>query len=177
MAVLVKFAIPLLCISSIAVLPISAILASTGTDNVLTSLQADDLKVVQNGERIYQSQCAACHGAFLEGQPEWRTRNSEGLLPAPPHDASGHTWHHADDLLFEITKYGAAVVIGDPTYRSIMPAYEGILTDEEIIAVLSFIKNTWPEEQRQWQEEINASQTEGLLPPSKGSGILDKLFK
>lgn len=148
--------------------------ASSGTDGVLVQLRAEDLQIVQAGEVIYQQQCASCHGAQLEGQPDWRSRTADGLLPAPPHDASGHTWHHADDLLFEITKYGASVVIGDPDYRSVMPAYKDILSDEQIVAVLSFIKNTWPEEQRQWQDEMNDSQMEDLLPKRKGSSFLDK---
>lgn len=151
--------------------------ASTGTDGVLTQLQADDLRVVQAGEQIYLAQCAACHGEALEGQANWRTRDPDGFLPAPPHDASGHTWHHADDLLFEITKYGAAVVIDDADYRSNMPIYKGILTDDEIVAVLSFIKNTWPEEERQWQEEVNSNATGARLPDSTGSSSLDKLLK
>ncbi|MFK7995388.1 MAG: cytochrome c [Granulosicoccus sp.] len=151
--------------------------SSTGTDDILVQLQANDLKIVSTGEKIYQTHCAVCHGAQLEGQPNWRTRDSNGLLPAPPHDASGHTWHHADDLLFEITKYGPAVVVGDEDLRSNMPAFKGIISDEEIIAVLSFIKNTWPEEQRQWQEEVNGSQAEGLLPTKKSSTLIDKLLK
>jgi len=151
--------------------------ASTGTDDVLIQLQADDLKVVQAGEVIYQAECAACHGEQLEGQPDWRKRTVDGSLPAPPHDATGHTWHHADDLLFEITKYGAAVIIGDLDYRSLMPVYEGILSDDDIVAVLSFIKSTWPDEERQWQEEINGSQTESFLPKKESSNALEKLFK
>ncbi|MFK7862523.1 MAG: cytochrome c [Granulosicoccus sp.] len=155
----------------------SSVLASTGTDGVQTILQADDLAVVANGEQIYQAQCAVCHGVQLEGQPNWRQRDAEGLLPAPPHDASGHTWHHADDLLFEITKYGAAVVIADPDYRSNMPAYANILSDEDIVAVLSFIKNSWPDNERQWQEEVNGTQIDSQLPKSKGSTLLDRLLK
>ena len=151
--------------------------ASAGTDGKLTQLKADDLKVVQAGETVYQAHCASCHGALLEGQSNWRVRSSDGLLPAPPHDASGHTWHHADDLLFELTKYGPAEVIGDPDYRSNMPGFKHILNDEDIIAALSFIKNTWPEEQRQWQDEVNGTQTEGLLPRSKSPSLLDKLLK
>ena len=156
---------------------LTAAWASTGTDGVLTQLQADDLRVVQAGEQIYRAQCAACHGEALEGQDNWQTRDRDGFLPAPPHDASGHTWHHADDLLFEITKYGAAVVIDDPDYRTNMPVYKGILSDDEIVAVLSFIKNTWPDEQRQWQEEVNANVTGERLPAKKGSSFLDKLLK
>jgi len=37
-----------------------------------------------------------------------------------------------------------------------MPAYENVLSDEEIIAVLSYIKSTWPEEIiRIHNEQIN----------------------
>ena len=103
----------------------SIALANTGTDGTRTELKADDLSIVFAGEVIYKTHCASCHGADLEGQSDWRTRDSNGYLPAPPHDASGHTWHHADDQLFEITKYGAAVVIGDDTYKTNMPAYKG----------------------------------------------------
>jgi len=152
--------------------------ASEGTDGVRTVLKADDLVVVQAGEKIYQTQCASCHGVYLEGQPDWRTRDANGFLPAPPHDATGHTWHHADDLLFEITKYGPGVVINDDSYKSAMPVYKDILSDEEIIAVLSFIKNSWPEEQRSWQEEVNGTQGgEFKALPKKKSSLIDKLLK
>ena len=110
----------------------SIALANTGTDGTRTELKADDLSIVFAGEVIYKTHCASCHGADLEGQSDWRTRDSNGYLPAPPHDASGHTWHHADDQLFEITKYGAAVVIGDDTYKTNMPAYKGVLSDEDL---------------------------------------------
>lgn len=151
--------------------------ADTGTDGVLTTLKADDLKVVAAGELVYQAQCAACHGVELEGQPNWRQRDAAGRLPAPPHDASGHTWHHADDLLFEITKYGAAVVINDPDYQSNMPVYDNVLSDEDIIAVLSYIKNTWPEEQRSWQEELNGTQANGFVTNPKKPSLIDRLLK
>ncbi len=152
--------------------------ASDGTDGVRMSLRADDLVVVQAGEKIYQSQCASCHGVSLEGQADWRTRDAQGYLPAPPHDATGHTWHHADDLLFEITKYGPAAVINDASYITRMPAYQGILSDDEIIAVLSFIKNTWPEEQRAWQDDVNGTDpTDSQGRHKKRSSLIDRLLK
>lgn len=152
-------------------------MADTGTDGILTQLNADDLTVVAAGELVYQAHCASCHGEQLEGQTNWRERGADGRLPAPPHDASGHTWHHADDLLFEITKYGAAIVINDSDYKSNMPSYESVLSDDDIIAVLSYIKNSWPQKERSWQEEVNASQTEGLFPIQKEPSLLDKLLK
>jgi mono/diheme cytochrome c family protein len=36
-----------------------------------------------------------------------------------------------------------------------MPVYEDVLSDEEIIAVLSWIKAQWPAEVRERQDQIN----------------------
>ena len=149
--------------------------ADSGIDGTLTRLVDTDLAVVARGERVYAENCASCHGVALEGQPDWRRRDANGLLPAPPHDEHGHTWHHADDLLFEIVKYGPARVIGDPTYRSAMPPYESILADEDIVAVLSWIKSRWPDEEREWQEEVNRGQI-GEDAASEES-LLERLFK
>lgn len=117
-------------------------------------LTPDDVEVVALGQDIYADQCAACHGARLEGQPNWRIRGEDGLLPAPPHDATGHTWHHDDETLFTLTKYGLAGLMENAP-PSGMPVYEDVLTDDEIIAVLSFIKSTWPDDLRQYHDELN----------------------
>ena len=34
------------------------------------------------GRGVYQAHCATCHGADLEGQPNWRKRGADGLMPA-----------------------------------------------------------------------------------------------
>ena len=118
-------------------------------------LTPDDAEVVALGQSIYADQCASCHGEQLEGQPNWRLRGDDGLLPAPPHDASGHTWHHNDETLITLTKYGLAGLMKNAP-PSGMPVYEGILSDDAIIAVLSFIKSTWPDDLRQYHDELNA---------------------
>ena len=128
----------------------------------LHSLRPDDPQVLRVGARIYAQQCAACHGAKGEGQPDWRDRGPDGLLPAPPHDASGHTWHHPDEQLFAITKQGLARLINQPDYRTAMPAYDGVLSDDEIVAVLSWIKAQWPPEVRQRHDEINVQYRKSL---------------
>lgn len=110
---------------------------------------------VQRGQVVYAQHCASCHGANLEGQPNWKQRLANGRLPAPPHDASGHTWHHPDRALFEVTKNGAASVAGSK-YESDMPAFRGALSDDEIWAVLAFIKSRWPSAIRDKQAQINA---------------------
>ena len=115
----------------------------------------DDTEVIAMGQDIYSAQCAACHGTRLEGQRNWRIRGDDGLLSAPPHDATGHTWHHDDETLFTLTKYGLAGLMKNPP-QSGMPADEGVLSDDENIAVLSFIKSTWPDDLRQYHDELNA---------------------
>ena len=91
----------------------------------------------------------SCHGADLEGQPNWMVRLPSGRLPAPPHDADGHTWHHSDQDLFRITKSGLDAVV--PGYDSDMPAFGAVLTDQEIRSVIGYIKSTWPQRQRDVQ--------------------------
>ncbi len=118
-------------------------------------LEPDNSALLSVGRQIYFSQCAACHGEQLQGEPNWRDRGADGRLPAPPHDPSGHTWHHPDAQLFALTKYGIGPTVGQPDYPSNMPAYDGVLTDHEIIAVLSWIKAQWPEEIQQKHDDIN----------------------
>ena len=118
-------------------------------------LRPDDASVTALGQKVYVAHCAACHGARLEGQPNWRERGPDGRLPAPPHDAGGHTWHHPDEVLFRITKLGVAKAANLKDYVSAMPAYEGVLSDAEIVAVLSWIKAQWPAHIRAKHDELN----------------------
>jgi len=111
------------------------------------------------GRSLYGQHCASCHGVYLEGQPDWRKPLPNGRLPAPPHDASGHTWHHPDEILFRITKEGTAAIVGNG-HQSDMPGFGDIMTDEEIRAVLAFIKSTWPERIRNAQDQRNAAKQE-----------------
>jgi len=117
----------------------------------------DNAKIVALGEDIYDKNCASCHGAKLEGEADWRNPKEGGFLPAPPHDKSGHTWHHTDTLLFNITKYGFAKISNNENFKTNMPVFENVLSDDDIIAVLSYIKSTWPNEIKQRHDELNAS--------------------
>lgn len=102
-----------------------------------------DAAQVALGRRVYGDSCAACHGANLEGQANWRTRDALGFLAAPPHDETGHTWHHPDQALFAITKQGSAA-LAPAGYKTMMVGFGDQLSDAEIWAVLAFIKSRWP---------------------------------
>ncbi|WP_229738107.1 c-type cytochrome [Sinisalibacter lacisalsi] len=114
---------------------------------------------VAQGETLYADSCASCHGANLEGQPEWRSPGPDGRLPAPPHDETGHTWHHPDRVLFQYTKLGgrAALALQGVDFDSGMPAFGETLTDQEIWNILGYIQSTWPERARRVQAERTAA--------------------
>ena len=116
-------------------------------------LRPEDANVVARGEKIYAANCASCHGANLEGQPGWR----RGGGKAPPHDASGHTWHHPDGLLLRITREGT---IGRMPGGA-MPGFGGTLSEADMIAVLSFIKSRWPPRIRAAHERIDTRAAQG----------------
>jgi mono/diheme cytochrome c family protein len=122
---------------------VSLLLAACGEAPAPQSLaDPNDAAKVALGAKVYARDCAACHGAKLEGQANWRERLPNGRMPAPPHDEEGHTWHHPDQVLFAITKFGLKDY-APPGYESDMPAFGGSLSDEEIWAVLSFIASHW----------------------------------
>src|SRR5829696_5604545 len=96
--------------------------AATGADG-------NEAQKVAEGAIVYRDHCASCHGANLEGQPNWKSRTAEGRLPAPPHDETGHTWHHADDALFALIKHGLTPPLAPAGYQSDMPAFGAVLSD------------------------------------------------
>lgn len=122
---------------------------------------APDPQQLASGARVYAEHCAACHGAKLEGQPAWQKRLANGRMPAPPHDDSGHTWHHPDEVLFGITKHGLVPPYAPPGYPSDMPAFAGKLSDEEIRAVLAFIASHWSEDVRRMRAEMLKNRPRG----------------
>lgn len=109
--------------------------------------------LVQRGARIYASLCASCHGPNGEGAPGWHTPDERGELPAPPHNADGHTWRHADAMLYQMVRDGWRDRF-NRTERLTMPAFGEMLSPLEIQAVITYLKTWWLPEQRrfQWQE-------------------------
>ncbi len=110
------------------------------------------------GQVLYQEHCASCHGVELEGEANWRTPGADGILPAPPHDASGHTWHHDNQLLFDYSKLGGEALMrerGITGFGSGMPGFADVLDDGEIWDILAWIRSTWPDDIRKIQSGRN----------------------
>lgn len=137
-----------------ALVAVGAYALRTGGESA-SPANANDGTLVARGAQVYGEACASCHGAELEGQPGWRIRREDGRLPAPPHDETGHTWHHPDDQLFGMTKLGVGAFAGFEDYETDMPSFEGTLSDEDIWAVLAYIKSRWPAKIRARQEDVS----------------------
>ena len=102
---------------------------------------------VEAGREVYSENCARCHGARGEATPDWRKREADGTFPPPPLDGTAHTWHHPFKVLARQIKFGAPAGAGK------MPAFRGVLTDEEIINVIAWFQSLWPEDvYAQWWE-------------------------
>ncbi len=109
---------------------------------------------VDAGRVVYEAHCASCHGEKLEGQPNWRDRLPSGRLPAPPHDDSGHTWHHPFEVLFAITTHGLVPPHAPQGYQSDMPGFADRLSENDIWNVLAYIRSRWSDRMRSAHDEV-----------------------
>ena len=126
---------------------------STGAKQAQATVDQSSPQVIASGEAVYEQYCASCHGQNLEGQPNWQVKKADGILPAPPHDKDGHTWHHADGMLFGYTKDGGES-LGIAGFKSGMPPFRSILDDKQIWSVLAYLKSRWPEKHRARQARV-----------------------
>lgn len=100
--------------------------SSGGADSGKFPIELTDSRVPA-GEKIYARNCASCHGPV---------QGPVVLAAAPVHGDAGYTWHHPDRLLHQW-------VLDRPPLATVMPAFRGVLTDEEVLEVLAYIKSTW----------------------------------
>jgi len=99
-----------------------------------------DAAQIMRGEAVYATHCAGCHGPNGEATPDWRKPNPDGKYPPPPLDSSAHAWHHSTDVLKKTILKGTPPEIGS------MPAWEDILTEQQVDDVIVWIKSLWSNE-------------------------------
>ncbi|MDO8595640.1 MAG: cytochrome c, partial [Sulfuricaulis sp.] len=92
------------------------------------------------GAKLYQENCATCHGAQAEGAPNWQKPGADGKHPAPPLNGSGHAWHHPLAVLKMTIKRGTMPMGGS------MPAWGEKISDKDIEAIIVWIQSRWPDE-------------------------------
>ncbi|WP_343211381.1 c-type cytochrome (plasmid) [Aliisedimentitalea scapharcae] len=150
---LASFAVAIIALAAV----VYVVRTPSGSVSEGASIFASDVSeaTIAQGQALYQENCASCHGKSLEGQPNWREPDADGRLPAPPHDESGHTWHHPDSMLFDYTKFGGQATLAalGVELESGMPAFGEKLSDDQIRSILDYIKSAWPARVRAAQAE------------------------
>ncbi|MDP1558433.1 MAG: cytochrome c [Nitrosomonas sp.] len=99
-----------------------------------------DAAQIERGEVVYLANCVNCHGQNGEATPDWRKTGEDGRYPPPPLNGTAHAWHHSTEVLKKTILKG-----GPPEFGS-MPAWEGILTEQQVDDVIVWIKSLWPDE-------------------------------
>jgi len=85
-----------------------------------------------HGEALYKTYCASCHGPSGQGEFNWMNKDRG----APPLDSSAHAWHHEDAQL-------VSMILDKPAPDSRMPPWRGILTRDDAIDIVAYIKTLW----------------------------------
>jgi len=98
----------------------------------------DSELMIARGKIAYQNNCASCHQVNLSGAENWKGLDEDGDRKAPPLNGTGHTWHHDDETLHKIIKYGLVGIISD--YKGKMIGFGDNLNDKDIDSVLAYIK-------------------------------------
>lgn len=141
------------CADKVSDKPQDGVRSITPASSLVASPRVTDKKILELGESVYLQHCSQCHGKKAEGTSEWKTPDDQGRYPPPPLNGTAHAWHHPTEVLVEIIKDGT-VPDGN------MPAWEGKLTDDEILAVIAWFQSIWPEKIFTTWQEIDLSSRE-----------------
>jgi len=125
---------------------LSPLLSACGENGAESALEQEtspqrvaDFAKVARGGRLYQQNCAECHGSVGQGAPEWRQRDADGMFPPPPLNGTGHAWHHPRRMLH------AVIANGSPGGQGKMPAWRDRLSDEQIDDIIAWFQSKWPD--------------------------------
>lgn len=133
-------------------------LAIAPTDSPQRAAQIASDPDLMGGRANYDLLCAHCHGYGGEGQIASTVQNTRslGMNTVPPHNATGHTWQHPDQLLIAVIRQG----IQNPLDHYPMRPFEGVMTADEITQVLKYIRLWWTDEQRAYQTQLTENRSD-----------------
>ncbi len=107
---------------------------------------------VRLGAAVFQQHCAACHGQNAEATPNWKQADANGIYPPPPLNGTAHTWHHDLDVLRTQIRQGGL------EFGGVMPAFENILSAQQIDQAIAYFQSQWPVElYRKWSAHFGVS--------------------
>jgi mono/diheme cytochrome c family protein len=104
-----------------------------GGQGVSGPLRADD-PVMQAGEAIYRDQCSACHGLDGHGVPQ--------LFPSVADSSIARSNDPTTSIRIVLRGARSVGTVAEPTAPG-MPSYGWQLSDIQVAAVLTYVRNTW----------------------------------
>lgn len=132
-----------------------------------SSLQADVIErwysqeQLNKGNHLFKKHCSVCHGHNAESIPNWKQLDANNNYPPPPLNGSAHSWHHDLPLLRKTIQQGGKRLGG------VMPAFDQILSADEIDAVIAFFQSLWPQEVYQkWAVRFNMLPSKRIHEPN-----------
>lgn len=99
------------------------------------------------GVQLFHEYCALCHGPEAQGHPDWRNPK---VVAAPPLNGTGNDWKRRKQDMIAIIKNGA-----NRQGETVMPAWEGRLTDQEIEDIITWYQALWPPEVYERWRKVN----------------------
>jgi mono/diheme cytochrome c family protein len=99
-----------------------------------TTVKATPERAMPLGKQLYVSSCSGCHQVSGTGIPN----------QVPPLRGDALVLNGDGSAAAEVVLHGVnGRAIGGKTYDSGMPAFKDALSDAEVAAILTFIRNQW----------------------------------
>ncbi len=100
-----------------------------------------DTTRIARGAKVFEENCAQCHGPQAQGHPDWQTPGDGSFAAAPPLDGSGTEHTRTKSQLLNVIKHGARKNGVD-----IMPAWQGRLSNQDMEDAITWFQSLWPPE-------------------------------
>ena len=109
------------------------------------------METMLSGARLYQENCAQCHGPEAQGHPDWQ---NPAVTAAPPLNGTGNAWKRSRSELVAIIQNGI-VRQGEP----VMPSWKGRVDGKDLDDLVTWFTALWPNDVYERWQAVNAGQT------------------
>jgi len=115
---------------------------------------------IARGAKIFEENCAQCHGPQAQGHPDWQTPSDGTFAAAPPLDGSGNEHKRTRSELLNVIRNGAR-----KNGLEVMPAWQRRLSNQEMEDVVTWFQSLWPPEvYKEWHSANSANPSPEAKP-------------